>query len=455
MDTHLTRRSFVIASGGALTAALLAACQPATPTPQPKAAPTAAPAATAVPAAATKPAAPAEKIKLQLSWWPVGGERGLKAMEEALKPFDQAYPNITVERQPTAANYFDKLLTMLAGGTPPDVMAIDNYNITEVADKDVLKDLGPFIDGDKSFTLDVFFPAALKEGVWKGKRWALPYIGSTRIMFYNIDLLQKKGLETPDKLWETGKWTWDMFLEYATKLTDRSGGAATTVYGANDDRNMSGGLPPWIWGAKGDILSADLTKCLMAEAGAVAGIKYVQDLIFKHQVAPKADAMKDIDLVATGRVGMWFSWRGLSMSYRAYTYKWDVVPFPVGPAGKTTLYKGNSMAIAKTTKYPDQSWLLCKHITGPEADKAYVNNGGATPRKDNRETLMKSTPPSNNQYFYDPLNEGWTRMLPFNPKWREWNNDLQKYLDRMFLDNEDVAKVMGEACGAIEKVLKA
>ena len=158
-------------------------------------------------------------------WWPVGGDRGLKAMDAAMQPFIDAHPEILVEKIPVAQNYFDKLLTMYAGGTPPDVHAVDNYNITEIADKDVLVELEPLIDADAGFKLDDFFPAALMEGVWKSKRYALPYIGSTRIMFYNSDLLAAKGLETPDKLWERGEWTWDNFLDYARKLTDRSGNA--------------------------------------------------------------------------------------------------------------------------------------------------------------------------------------------------------------------------------------
>ena len=226
------------------------------------------------------------------------------------------------------------------------------------------------------------------------------------------------------------------------------------MYGFNDDRQfLAGGLSNWIWGAKGEILNDDHTKCLLNTPEATAGFKYVQDLIHKEQVMPRADAMKDVDLVATGRVAMWMSWRGLSVGYRAFKYNWDVVPFPVGPAGKLTLYKGNSMSIAKATKVLDTSWLLAKHITGPEADKAYVINGGATPRKDNREVLMSSTPPQNNQYFYDPLNEGWTKMLPFDPKFRQWATESQKFMDRLYNDNEDTAQVLDELVPAVEKIL--
>ena len=458
METRYSRRSFLrmMASASAALTAAACAAPAATPAPQPpaKAAPAAAPTATAAPAAAPQPKA--GQTKIQFMWWPVGGDRGLKAMDAAMKPFEDANPQFFVEKIPVAQNYFDKLLTMYAGGTPPDVHAVDNYNITEIADKGVVMELEPLIAKDQAFKLDDFFPAALKEGVWKSKRYALPYIGSTRIMFFNIDLIQAKGLETHDKLWEKGQWTWEKMVEYAKKLTDASGGPAKTIYGFFDDRTFSaGGLSNWIWGSKGDLLNADMTKCVLNSAEAVAGIKFMQDLVHKDNVAPKADAMKDVDLVATGRVGMWMSWRGLSVAYRAFSYKWDVVPAPVGPAGKLTLYKGNSMCIAKATKIIEPSWQLAKHITGPVADQAYIMNGGATPRKDNRETFMKSTPPQNNQYFYDPLNEGWTKMLPFNPKWREWTTESNKFFDRVFLDNEDVQKVMNELAPAVEKILKA
>lgn len=470
MASAMSRRRFLAVTAGALGAVVAAGCGAApTPTatpPPPKPTATTAPAVqptkapptvappTAVPPTAVPPAA--AKVTLQFMWWPVGGERGLKAMEAALSPFDAANPNIKVERIPVPANYAEKLFTMIAGGTPPDVFAIDNFNYSEAADKGACMELGPYIDKDKDFKLDVFFPAALAEGLWKNKRYGLPYIGSTRIMVYNADLIQKKGLEMPDKLWEAGKWTWDKFLEYALALTDRSGGPANTIYGCYDDRYLiAGGLTPWIWGMKGDLLNADMTKCLLNQEGAVAGLKYLQDLIWKHQVLPKADAMKDVDLVGTGRVGMWMAWRGYVIIYRGYSFKWDVVPFPVGPAGKQALYKGNSMCVSSATKNKDQSWLLAKHITGPIADQAYIANGGATPRKDNLDTMMKSTPPQNNQYFYNPLNEGWAKQLPLSPKWTEWVTATYVPMDKIFLENADVKKQMDELVPAVDKILAA
>jgi multiple sugar transport system substrate-binding protein len=454
MVKPLSRRDFLkmsaLAAGG-----LLVACQPAEKEE---------PAAKDEPAAKEEPTQKAEptptpepeEVTIQLMFWPVGGERGIKSMDLALEPFRERTPNIVVETLPTPwGELHDKFLTMSAGGAPPDVTAIDNYFTTLFAEKGVLVDLGELIEGDSTFSLDEYFDAALEEGVWLGKRWVLPYIGSTRVMYFNVDLFEEHGLTRPDELFDAGEWTWETFLESARALTDVSGGAATAVYGCLADTNFYGGLPPWIWGNSGSILNADRTECLLNEPEAVQALEFCQALRFVHEVAPTAQSMQDVNLVAAGRIGVWPSWRGLSMQYREFEYNWEVAPFPNGKEGKLTLYKGNAMGISVSTEHLDQAWEVCKHVTGKEADAIWIQNGGATPRKDNYDVLISSTPPENNHYFYLPLSEGWAKLLPFNPKFREWNNEIAPFLDRIFLDNEDVQQVMDEATDKVNEVLSS
>jgi ABC-type glycerol-3-phosphate transport system substrate-binding protein len=111
------------------------------------------------------------------------------------------------------------------------------------------------------------------------------------------------------------------------------------------------------------------------------------------------------------------------------------------------------MCASVSSKNKDQAWMLVKHVTGKEADQAWIKNGGATPRKDNLDTLMKSTPPKNNQYFYSPVNEGWARQLPFTPKWTKWTTESNAFFDKVFLDNGDVKKAMDELVPVVDKIL--
>jgi hypothetical protein len=68
-------------------------------------------------------------------------------------------------------------------------------------------------------------------------------------------------------------------------------------------------------------------------------------------------------------------------------------------------------------------------MTGPEADRIWVRDGGATPLKTNVDLLLANRPPENNEYWMDAYK--YSRMLPFTPAWAEMN--------RLF--NEELAGV--------------
>ncbi len=437
MDGTFSRRSFLGTVGGGLALSILSACVAPSP------------------AAGEGDAQMAETVTVQLMFWPVGGERGIAAMQKALAPFQEANLHIEVEQLATPwGDLHDKFLTTAAGGVPPDVSAVDNYYLTQFASKGILLALDDRVAGDDSVSGDDYFEAAWNEGVWSGQRWSMPYIGSTRVLYFNVDLFEAKGITRPDEQWEAGTWTWEAFLESAQALTDRSGGPVDAVYGCTADTSMWGALPPWIWGAGGHLLNDDRTECLMNSAESVEAIKFCQDLIHTHEVAPSREATQDVDLVGTGRIGIWASWRGLVMRYRSFDYTWEAVPFPMGSEGQLTLYKGNSMVVAKVGKNLDAAWELCKYMSSQEADAIWISNGGATPRRDNIDVLLASTPPQNNPYFYTPLDEGWARTLPFSPLWIEWTRSLDPFLDRVFLDGEDVQAVMDEAVVEINDILQ-
>ncbi len=437
MDGKFSRRSFLRTVGGGLTLTVLSACV-APP-----------------PAAGEGSEQMAESVTVQLMFWPVGGERGIAAMQKALDPFQEANPNIEVEQLATPwGDLHDKFLTTSAGGVPPDVSAVDNYYLTQFASKGILLALDDRVAGDDSVSGEDYFEAAWNEGAWSGQRWSMPYIGSTRILYFNVDLFEEKGITRPDEQWEAGTWTWEAFLETAQALTDRSGDAMDAIYGCTADTSMWGALPPWIWGAGGHLLNEDRTECLMNSAESVEAIKFCQDLIHTHGVAPSRATTQDVDLVGTGRIGFWASWRGAVMRYRSFDYTWEAVPFPMGSEGKLTLYKGNSMVVAKVGENLDAAWELCKYMSSQEADAIWINVGGATPRRDNIDVLLASTPPQNNSYFYSPLDEGWARTLPFSPLWIEWTRGLAPFLDRVFLDGEDVQAVMDEAVVEINDILQ-
>jgi multiple sugar transport system substrate-binding protein len=268
------------------------------------------------------------------------------------------------------------------------------------------------------FKLDQYFDAALIEGVWLNKRYGLPYIGSARVLFYNQELFTKAGLKTPHELQKEGKWTQEAFLDAARKLTlTRPDGQKQFGYDFGTALQFSG---EHVWDFGGDLTDKDRRTCLLDRPNAIAAYEYLQDLIHKHRIVPAAEDRQGVNLVQDGRLAMEEIWRGTVPARRAWPYAWDVAPRPKGKTGQQlTLYKGNSIAIARQTGVPDAAWLTLTFMTGPEADRVWVRDGGATPLKTNVDLFLANRPPENNQYWMDAYK--YSRMLPFTPAWGEMN----------------------------------
>jgi ABC-type glycerol-3-phosphate transport system substrate-binding protein len=155
---RLSRRAFLhfaaVAGLGAASASLLAACSggatssapaaattaPAPPAaPAPTAAPAPAPTAAPAPAPTAAPAAAqsATNQAATITWSFWGDPNELPPNDEVIKAFNAKYPNIQIKtfHEPWAS-YFDKVQTMFAGDSAPDVLFLTN--IASYASKGVL-----------------------------------------------------------------------------------------------------------------------------------------------------------------------------------------------------------------------------------------------------------------------------------------------------------------------------
>ena len=427
--------------------------KPASPaSSQPTVAPTRAAASTAAPAASAAKSAATGAV--DFTHWLIGGSQGVPTAKKIDQLWAQQHPGITLKDEIPSGDYWTAVLTRLAGGDPPDVMAIDNYNITALAVKGGALALDDLVKGSK-YDLSIFYPISLVEGIYQGKRYGLPYIGSTRVFGYNIDAFNGAGIDTPDKLWDQGKWTWDSFLEVSQKLTKKDSGGRTTQFAFQINKTLWG-LTRWIMANGGSLLNADLTTCLIDQPPAVQAVQFLQDLVFKYKVAPTAAEMQGANLQQIGRLATWGDWRGNVIFERTFKFKWDITLPPIVPAvGKSALYKGNSMAIYPKSKNVDAAWEFAQFICGPEASKLYTNLGGATPvqTSDVKDVFMTSSPPKNNHYYLDPLSQNYAKLLPLNPHWPEMETKADSHLDEIFIEQKDVKQVLAKIKADIDLIL--
>jgi multiple sugar transport system substrate-binding protein len=247
---QLSRRRFLLLAASSSAGALLAACGASAPsggTDQGAAAqPTAMPEAPAAgePTPTAPPPAPSQDENV-IDWWHGWGGQGAKALEEAVVAFNAENRGFTVLRT-QVSDITPKLLTAIAGGTPPDVET-GNIAYAEFYSREAFTPLDDLIAGSKTFTRDSILDSSWNYTGWGGKTYGVPSVESflRYALVGNADLISKAGLD-PAKLPET----WDEAFEWHKQMTEFDGAGNVKVVGLDPLDAMGGswgGGDPAFW----------------------------------------------------------------------------------------------------------------------------------------------------------------------------------------------------------------
>lgn len=178
----LTRRRLVAAAAGVALPAVLAACggQPAAPH------------------AGQLSSGP---VRLSYTFWSTESNRQMQERNTQL--FAQAHPNVGFEIIHNPANYYEKLQTMFAADTPPDVFDLASDQFPAWAPRDTMFDVTALIKRDQGRDLDTrdLWPRSLKHYEWQGKQYGIPRSTSTYAVYYNVEHFKRAGIPLPDASW--------------------------------------------------------------------------------------------------------------------------------------------------------------------------------------------------------------------------------------------------------------
>lgn len=385
----LTRREFLRIAG--LTAAsatalsALEACAPkATPTPapatQPPAAPTVAP--TPVP---TKPPAPSTgKKTIEFLGW--GDPTDLPAWNTLPGMFMKKYPEYDVKVTIGVwamgyTEYYAKLLTAVAAGTPPDVACFQGWEWQSFADKGALAPIDDYIERDNFRDPWPDVPVMADTCKRHGKFYHIPNRMGTMLMFYARKPFDEAGIPYP-----TDDWTMEEFLDIAQKLTNTSGSFKRWGYQANGNwfRDIH-----WIrsTGKREFDTLIDPHKVQFNQPEIVEMVQLVaSDVYYKLKISPTpADLEGGANTIDTGNCAMkyegaWYLARLNNPQLRAEGKQvdFDVVLMPKG-ADPSRPHRGwmEGYSILKTPK-TDWAWEFVKFLAG-EGEKTYCEISGNTP----------------------------------------------------------------------------
>ena len=400
----MSRKMFLVLSVIIVFAMVMSACAPVvveTAAPVEPAAPTEAP-------ATSEP----EAIDVTLRWRTrPDNQAEIDVYSSVSADLDAAMDGVTLVYEPggsETSSYQDVLKTEIGAGTAPDVFWIPGTDIADFATRGLILDMKSMADATDGFSAGDFYPGPMyhltfnPETSMTGEAlWGLPRDVSTFALYLNLDLIAEAGADDPRELAKEGKWTWEAFLDVATKV--QALGSDVYGYGANA---WWGPYGVWINSAGGNFYNADRTACGLDTPEAIAGLTFERQLYVEDKVAVPYGEDSEPPFMA-GKVAMFQNGRWATPGVRANAnFNWDVVELPTGASGQGNWLFWGAYVVNANTEHPEEAWKLVQMLTTAETQGQISALGANIPSRMSQEAFdafLTFTPPANNQAFLNGI----------------------------------------------------
>ena len=371
----------------------------------------------AAPVAAQEPSG-----KITYSIW--GDPAELANQIALVETFEAQHPAIDVEVKVSDWDaYWTGLQTSIAGGDAPDVYAMDGAYFPDFQSRGALLDLKPYIDRD-GFDVAALADASLAFFTTPdGGQYGLPRDLNVVGLYYNKAMFDAANLPYPDET-----WTWDTLIDVGKQLTiDENGDGEPEQWGFyTETSDMENYWSELVWQNGGDIVSADRTQTLLGSDEAVAGLQFLQDLIYTHKILPSAAITQGSDFFEAGRAAMESNGSWLVPTHLAAGIDFGIAPLPAGAAGQATSLNPTGAVVSASTKNPDASWEFVNWLVGPEAQAQLMQSKAALPVDKSVLEGGYATAFPGSDVFASMLDHA--RLKPSFVGYVEWNDRLHEEL---------------------------
>jgi multiple sugar transport system substrate-binding protein len=383
-----------------------------------------------------------------------GSPEELAVWQTIVDEFQALNPDITVNVDVSDwTSYWDKLRTLYAGGTPPDVFAMDAPLYPDWQSRDVLLNLQPYIDQDPAF-LESFYPVTLETYKLEDGYYGLPRDFQTIVLFYNKDLFDAAGVAYP-----TDEWTMDDLRTAAQQLTkDGDGDGIIDQWGFSTDLyDMELFWSEAIWGYGGEIINPERTQTLLGEGAAVDAWNFITEMALTDKSIPDPDQSAQFggDPFAAGVSAMTTIGHWVVPQYAQLAFSWDVAPMPAGPSGRATSVNSAGFVIAKDSPNADAAWEFVKYATGPSGQTRLTELGFAIPVipsvAESPVYLEQASAPINHKVFLDALE--YAHAKPTFRGYEEWATVVGDGLFSVWVGDISISDALAEIVPAADEVL--
>ena len=329
-------------------------------------------------------------------------------------------PHIAVNDVTGAGNQFDQILTLVAAGTPPDVIITTLGFYMPLAGAGILDDIAPRLELDPEF-------AALRDGLYvtllrqfsteRGELYAFPLDINLRMLFYNRDHFNQAGLPFP-----TDGWRFDEFVDTARRLTRLTDDGAVERYGFTGFAGPPSAWITWVRAGGGQMFdrSVDPTRSTVSAPETLQVLHTLVAMIHSYNAAPPPAVAAPFQQQRSSMGLLW-----VEDTYnleRLEGLDYAMVPQP-SIDQRYSAMGVRFVGIVKGSPQADEAYTLAKYMsTNPAAQRLLGERKVSWVRDVATDPDILETPPGRNrrsvlnaiefaEVIY-PLTSAWNRVEP-------------------------------------------
>lgn len=329
-----------------------------------------------------------------------------------------------------------KLIAAFNSNTAPDVLELGSDWVTQFSSSNVLEPLNP-----NEFNLKRFYKFSLEPSFFNGQLYSIPWIVDTRVLFCNLELMEKAGIKEIPK-------TLDELLHFSKKINEISGNYG---FGANgsDPHRLYKKIIPLIWTFGGKIVdSIGNIQINTPEA------RLAFDYYFKLSRAGIIETQKQIDLLfAQGKIGFCISgsWLLNMINENNPNLKFVAVLVPGSSIIPGYSFAGGEyLSISKSSAKKELARKLIQFLISREPVLELCKNvkeaGFPADSTIDFSELIKADKAK--QVFSEQLKS--SKMTPIHPRWLEIEPLIEEALVEVLFQKKGVNQAINDCQKKIE-----
>lgn len=326
-------------------------------------------------------------------------EQQIATQQQVVEEFNATHDDIELELILAANNQTapDTLGTLIAGGTPPDIIGPVGFSGANLFSGQWL-DLQPLVDA-AGYDLSVYPDSLVSLYQTPEGLVGIPFAVFPSMMFYNKDHFDEAGLNYPPAnfgdpyVWEDGtesEWNWDTVAELSKILTVDSNGNDATMEEFDPAAVEQYGFVNQ-WGSmRADLSVFGGAEFYNAETGEVSipehwreGARWIWNAIWVDHTIPTASVESSTlfspTAIGSGRVSMarvplWFTCC-IGPAEGGTLINFDFAPVPAHNGAFSAPTDADTFRIHESTDNPEAAFEVLQYLQGEAAEELLIAYG--------------------------------------------------------------------------------